>query len=260
MTILHDNLYTTRAGTSASDLQYLTRPTQWKALVSRKTSTGQAGRIRTGMYQRDVGLLWPNPRPLPQEHVRRWHRVRWMISLRIDSETRRALQTHPMKNHQSLKGQPKKVHPRVHHWLPPRPLPQVRPRVHHWLPPRPLPQVRPRVHHRLPPRPLPQVRPRVHLRLPPRPLPQVRPRVHLRLPPRPLPQVRPRVHLRPPPRPLPQVRPRVHLRLPPRPLPQVRPPPLHRPRRWSKRERMHHRMQEKSHLQVRTSRQSPIMM
>ena len=248
MTILHDNLYTTRAGTSASDLQYLTRPTQWKALVSRKTSTGQAGRIRTGMYQRDVGLLWPNPRPLPQEHVRRWHRVRWMISLRIDSETRRALQTHPMKNHQSLKGQPKKVHPRVHHWLPPRPLPQVRPLVHHWLPPRPLPQVRPLVHHWL----LPQVRPRVHLRLPPRPLPQVRPRVHLRLPPRPLPQVRPRVHLRLPPRPLPQVRPRV--------LPQVRPPPLHRPRRWSKRERMHHRMQEKSHLQVRTSRQSPIMM
>ena len=204
MTILHDNLYTTRAGTSASDLQYLTRPTQWKALVSRKTSTGQAGRIRTGMYQRDVGQLWPNPRPLPQEHVRRWHRVRWMISLRIDSETRRALQTHPMKNHQSLKGQPKKappqVRPRVHHWLPPRPLPQVRPRVHHWLLPRPLPQVRPRVHHWLLPRPRPQ----------------------------------------------------VHLRLPP--------PPLHRPRRWSKRERMHHRMHEKSHLQVRASRQSPIMM
>ena len=164
------------------------------------------------MYQRDVGQLWPNPRPLPQEHVRRWHRVRWMISLRIDSETRRALQTHPMKNHQSLKGQPKKVHPRVR---PPH-LPRVRPRVHHWLPPRPLPQVRPRVHHWLLPRPLPQVRPRVHLRLPPRPLPQV--------------------------------------------PPQVRPPPLHRPRRWSKRERMHHRMQEKSHLQMRASRQSPIMM
>ena len=192
MTILHDNLYTTRAGTSTSDLQYLTRPTQWKALGSRKTSTGQAGRIRTGMYQRDVGQLWPNPRPLPQEHVRRWHRVRWMISLRIDSETRRTLQTHPMKNHQSLKGQLKKVRPRVHHWLPPRPLPQVRPRVHHWLPPRPLPQVRPRP------------------------------------------------------------RPQVHLRLPPL--------PLHRPRRWSKRERMHHRMHEKSHLQVRASRQSPIMM
>ena len=224
MTILHDNLYTTRAGTSASDLQYLTRPTQWKALVSRKTSTGQAGRIRTGMYQRDVGQLWPNPRPLPQEHVRRWHRVRWMISLRIDSETRRALQTHPMKNHQSLKGQPKKappqVRPRVHHWLPPRPLPQVRPRVHHWLPPRPLPQVHPQVHLRLPPRPLPQVRPRVHHWLPPRPLLQVRPQVHHWLPPR----------------------------------------PLHRPRRWSKRERMHHRMHEKSHLQVRASRQSPIMM
>ena len=180
MTILHDNLYTTRAGTSTSDLQYLTRPTQWKALGSRKTSTGQAGRIRTGMDQRDVGQLWPNPRPLPQEHERRWHRVRWMISLRIDSETRRTLQTHPMKNHQSLKGQLKKVRPRVHHWLPPRPLPQVR----HGLPPRPRPQ--------------------------------------------------------------------VHLRLPPL--------PLHRPRRWSKRERMHHRMHEKSHLQVRASRQSPIMM
>ena len=145
-----------------------------------RASTGQAGRIRTGMYQRDVGLLWPNPRPLPQEHVRRWHRVRWMISLRIDSETRRALQTHPMKNHQSLKGQPKKVHPRVHHWLPPRPLPQVRPLVHHWL----LPQVRPRVPFgppSAPPRPLPRSALGSH---PSVPLgPSLRsPSVHLRLP------------------------------------------------------------------------------
>ena len=255
MTILHDNLYTTRAGTSASDLQYLTRPTQWKALVSRKTSTGQAGRIRTGMYQRDVGLLWPNPRPLPQEHVRRWHRVRWMISLRIDSETRRALQTHPMKNHQSLKGQPKKVHPSGPPLAPPRPLPQVRSLVHHWLPPRPLPQVRPLVHHWL----LPQVRPRVPLGSPLGPSlrsalgstigsplgPSLRSALGSTIG-----------------SPLgPSLRSALGSTFGSPSAPPSGPPsPLHRPRRWSKRERMHHRMQEKSHLQVRTSRQSPIMM